>query len=365
MWKDPEFEESITIETYEETQLSEILQQIGAETGMSIFTPTGDHKIPPLSLNDVPLQQVLRELARLIDHEPEYEGRVVRFVKQGRGRKSYAVATQGYDEAEAIGFALRNSGLGDVSVVGSRLIISGTPDQVTRARELVDSMQAGRDAWIVELVTLRISDQLARRLGISAEATGRGLVSIGLEAGYPGSPAPRAQISLGTLLDVLGELSQRSSESVAITRSIVHVLEGGSASVRQGDTVPVPQRTISDQGTVTVTGFTMIETGYLLDVQLSRVDGDRVACNIRPEISGVVGFVEDAPIVTQSSATATVILEPGEWSIVSGLRDVRKTRVQQGMPGTEYPLGQSRSTTETEDQVYILVRGVRVDQSLR
>lgn len=316
----------------------------------------------PLLVNyaGVPAQAVFEDLARQTDLELTFEHGIIRLGQPTRTKASYATLTAGFEASAHLADVIRQADAGTPTIAGTRLIVTGTKAQVLKATEIVEAAQGGRDGWLIEVLVARITNELSRRIGISADVSGGATISLSANTSGPS----RQNISAQLLAELLGELAETRTGAQILTRATLYVLEGGVGNLRQGDVVPVPRRTVSDQGTVTVTGFDMVQAGISLEVALRRIPAGRVVATLTPEISAVVGFVQDAPIVSTSKASAEIILNPGEWIVLSGLREESATTERTGLPWSSPPFGQRRTTRNADAEVVILARGVRVEKAI-
>lgn len=348
---------------FEPVPYDEVALIIAQQANVSFSGPPADGRNVTVSFNGVPASDAFSELARLAKLEMEISGSLVKFIERGQGNRSFTTIAAGFEDAANLAQVIKQSNAGTATVAGSRIIVTGSPEQVARAEEIVNAAQGGRDGWMIEVVVCRVSDDLSSRMGISAIFSAGSKSLLGVNLSTRGVPDNKASINMNMAADLLLELSENGTDSQLLTRATVYVLEGGVASLRQGDVVPIAQRTISDQGTISVTGYTFVDTGFILEVAMRRVSGGRVIASIRPELSTVVGFVEGAPIISTSSTDAEIVLEPGIWTVVSGLRERRETNEENGFPGARALWGKSRSSVHSSDQILLLVRGHRVSTS--
>jgi type II secretory pathway component GspD/PulD (secretin) len=225
---------------------------------------------------------------------------------------------------------------GSVSIVGEKLIVSGEREALERATELAADLESGADGWLVEVRLLAVSKSLREDLGVDFAFAGGAGVRADAATGNMGptaTPVFGARASLAVDMLVSAALTGREAQLLRTGR--LFVLEGSQASLQQGDVIPVPRRTVSDQGTVTVSGYDRIESGFGLDVGAARVPGG-VRLQLTARLSSVSGFVEDAPITSESSVVSAVAMKDGEWILLSGFEGMDTEDRVNGLPG---PLG--------------------------
>jgi type II secretory pathway component GspD/PulD (secretin) len=117
-------------------------------------------------------------------------------------------------------------------------------------------------------------------------------------------------------------------------------LDNHKAKITLGTILPVPIYTnvLNQQtGTVfpTITGFTDIETGTILNVT-PRVGADEyITLDVAPEISEITGFVgqnQERPIRAQRRMDTSVILRSGATLVLGGLNQNKTTETVSGVP---------------------------------
>jgi type II secretory pathway component GspD/PulD (secretin) len=134
-----------------------------------------------------------------------------------------------------------------------------------------------------------------------------------------------------------------------------HTLSEGSVPVSRGDKakwvvgerVPIPKRTVSPQGTVSISGYEYIDVGYSCNVETWRTP-EGVGVRVAPSISSVVGYVEEAPRVATRSVEGVAHLRDGSYLILSGLDEWREER-----SGPQLGVG-GRSTDRVSRVVFVL-----------
>ena len=200
------------------------------------------------------------------------------------------------------------------------------------------------------LITVRQDAALDRdRAEAQASArivTGSGSITVG-EAGRGGDSALRARID-----------NTRSLSDDRNTQSI-QVLEGSSAFINIGQSVPVPQRQVTRSivnGQVVERVSSGVEyreaqTGFQV---LPRLNGDRVILEISPQRDTFAAPEQNLPrgsINTQRAAT-TVAGRLGEWIELGGI-------VQGGVSQHTAILGSTRETSADNRRVLVKVEEIR------
>ena len=138
-----------------------------------------------------------------------------------------------------------------------------------------------------------------------------------------------AEIVAKLVLD--GVFNAESCDSVGrlVTRGTLVLVEDSVATLASVEQVPVPMRAVSPQGTITTSGYDLIEAGLTVVIEGRSVPGGlRLA--VHPEVSQVSGYVEDYPIVASRSMDVSCMVGPGCWVVLAGLDDWRSTSEHRG-----------------------------------
>ena len=246
-----------------------------------------------------------------------------------------------------------------VSSLGSEVVVAGDAESVARVAAAVEDVASRPDGWMLQVLVFRTTQALGVQIGVapSVGASLGGEFGVGVGdslLGTSGSVEAAASVSL------LAQAAQDGSDAELASVGSLFILEGRSASLQQGQVVPVRRRRTSAEGNVETVGFDQIQTGFTMQAEARRV-GERVLLELTPRLSSVVGFVEDAPITDEQSVTATAVVSSGEWIILSGLDSWRDSVSSSGLPGLPGSLlWESETRTSERSSVIVCVRAVRV-----
>lgn len=217
-----------------------------------------------------------------------------------------------------------------ITSVGSSVVVGGTNLAVDQAQKLALMLGNNRpDLWVVDVVILSMLDQWQHNLGIDTAIGGVVQVSDGSSS------------VIEHILDGTWSVDYGGGIDKVVLRSSTVLLSGSSTSINSVEEIPVPLRTISPQGTVSITGYDLVSAGIKLTLSCVKVpDGLRVI--IEPEISDVSGYVNDRPVVTKRNLETTVIVADNSIILLSGLWSDRESdNVKQLLA-----LGHSTSSSE-------------------
>ena len=87
----------------------------------------------------------------------------------------------------------------------------------------------------------------------------------------------------------------------------------------------------------------------------SEPDG-RLRVILTPEISQVIGFVDDAPIRSRRRIQTAAVIDPGGTLIVGGFTQQAERTTQEGIPGMlDQVLARVQSLDDDHTRVYIIL----------
>jgi hypothetical protein len=337
-----------------------LLSELAAQTGVTFVGWAGDTSGTMLvEWVDVPCEVAWRAAAAGLGAEALYtDGRVE--LRSRKGSNQAAVVAVGNLDPEEVSEAL--GVLGDVKLasIGDRVVVGGTDDQLQAAIELGRVVGQGVDGWRVLVRFVSVSGAVRRQAGLDVAVGGRIGATVGGSAGvgeraeaFRASPGAgvSGQFSAAVVLDA----AERRRGARVLREATLFVLEGRSAKFSAGQVVPVPRRTVTDQGTVTVTGFDQVETGFIVDVAARRV-ATGVRLDVSPEVSTITGYVEGAPVRSRSAVTSTIVLQSGEASVMLGFDAFDQSNEKRGVPGF---LGWS-SDESSDERLVVVVEALRV-----
>lgn len=97
------------------------------------------------------------------------------------------------------------------------------------------------------------------------------------------------------------------------------VRDGVSSRWKDGQKIPVPQKTVSDSGAIVTTGHTYIDTGFIAKVLCSST---RSGCllQLNLTVSDVLSYVETLPVTSETSVDVSVEMQPGRIYLLAELQ---------------------------------------------
>lgn len=229
------------------------------------------------------------------------------------------------------------SGSAKVAGFGDTVVVRDSVEGLRAVDAIYAQLMGARGQYVVEVRFVELSESGARSLGIDWGLAGS--VRLGVKASLSSTVD---RVLSGTAMlesEVLGLLSATESRNGVrlVQMSRVHVIEGLDAHVVVGETVPVPNRTVSGEGTVSTSGYTEIQTGFDVKVSVRSEPGGtgllRVLCS--PELSSITRYVGESPVRSRRAVQSAAVVEPGGVFVLGGFDATRAERATKGLPGVQ------------------------------
>lgn len=325
-------------------------------------------KAVTVDLESVTFEVAVRALAREAEAVADYRDGIVVFDAEGSFVEAWTVIQSSYllgqEMADAVRLVIGSEG--EVQPVGpDRVVVAGSRAAVRRAEQFERQLSGGPAGWLLDVLVVEVSTGVARELGLGWTVGGTARVEAATGAGTLTRGGQVAGAEAALVAEVVGQLVEDNRDAQIVNRGTLYLLEGTDARLLQGDRLPIAKRQTSPEGTVAITGFEYVDTGFELEAEGRSVPGG-LRLELRPSISEVTGFVADeAPILVERSVDATVVLSHGEWLVLSGLERWSERRDASGLPGARgWLLGQSSTVQVDTTILLVMVRATRVFESV-
>lgn len=330
---------------------ADVISDVASAAGVSLAVQSSLNTPVSVEFNDVPGESAIEHLSRLVDLSPRYDGDTLTLVPRGGRVDSMRLITPGYEDPAQVMEAARSL-LGTDGVVqplGDRLLVGGVSSDLDRMSQLSETLDVGPDGWIVELQLVQVSEGLSEALGLDWTASGELVMDVSASDAMTDS-----EVGLALTVGALAEASRERDGAALVTSARLLLLEGRTVDFRQGDQVPIRQRTVSPEGTVTDTDVRFIDVGFSLSLTGRRVSTG-LLLDIRPELSSVVGFIDGAPRIRTQSLTSTAVVKSGQWVLLTGFDSMTSARSRDEL----LPFG-LRTNDQADTRVVMLLRAQRV-----
>lgn len=201
-----------------------------------------------------------------------------------------------------------------VNSVNGMIVIGGSELSVKQSKLIADLVGTRQpNAWFVDVAILSMSENWQIDFGISGSIGGI-IKKVSTEKGI-----------LDYVLDGTWSVDYGKGIDQILLRTGVVILEGTESEIQSVEEIPIPQRTVSPEGTVTITGYETIRAGIMLTISATAVPNG-IKVKLTPEISDITGFVDEKPIVSRKKITTNLIVKENDKIILSGVWSDRVSR---------------------------------------
>lgn len=140
------------------------------------------------------------------------------------------------------------------------------------------------------------------------------------------------QWNLGSLIATL-EMAQAKNKGKILSQPKLMTLSGNPAKIHIGTRYPYKASTTLNQSGGTAENIQYVDVGILLNVvpQVNTKSGT-IVMKIAPEVSDVVGFRNDAPIITSRQTDTVVEVADGKTVVIGGLLRDEDMKSKSGVP---------------------------------
>lgn len=239
-----------------------------------------------------------------------------------------------------------NSDQGKTVYVGDLLLVSDTISSLAKIDQVLAAINSHKsEVWILQYYLI-----LAKS-GSDLSAGGRVTTSGELSYSLSSDGGSDAAVSdLGQNINLV--LTGQSSDVQVIAAPLFMLQPSHVATWSDSTTVPIPMKTVSDNGTVTTTGVDYRDVGLILKVQLTE-SSQGAFLDTELEDSTIVGYIDYYPQIQKSQYTTKSQIVSGQIYLLGELRKTSKSRSITDL------LTFGVKNDYTNIQIY--VRGYRID----
>jgi len=321
----------------EKMPLPKFLQYVATETGVSLVADEQlDARTITLEVNEVSLADLLGTAARRLGVQIGRVGSTW-YLGQLRGedrgvlvRRVRRLSQEGVKSAVDVML----SDAGRLSTFPDGLLIVGDRVEVLeRIRDLLDRVEAsGAESWAVQLYLISLSESKATELGVNAQPLVELSYALASKSNGLGLSAttPDDIKKLTTALTSVLRASATSQDIRIIAQPLFLLLDGESSKFSSGVSIPIPKRSVSDQGTVTTQGYEFVNSGLDCDASIREVSAQLVRFKVAVELGQLQGFVEEAPIRSKDRFETVAVLSSGGVYLLGSLTRDEQTLSKSG-----------------------------------
>jgi hypothetical protein len=308
--------------------LAEFLRMIARESGVSVVAEENlDGRSVTVEFDAATVSQILGVVGRRLGVQVTRSGGVYymgQLRPEDRGVLVRHVSRLTPEQASSLVGVLLSEHGRSVSLEGGVVAVADRVEVLTRVSELLELVSsAPADAWILQAYVVTISDRKENALGVDTSATGE----IALSFATAGASDALVSGGLKAVLD-----ARWNDESVKLEACpMVLVADGALGVVKNVREVPVPQRTVSSEGTVSINGYSTISAGLTMTVTVRESGSTSGLVDFALDMSEIVGYVEEAPIVQRDGVTLRTFVDAGGVYLVGQMSRSRESDKVEGV----------------------------------
>lgn len=243
-------------------------------------------------------------------------------------------------------------------------------DVLRLMREWDDAVRQVR----IEAEIMSVNASFFRELGISWEAVMKEMTDLGtvnsvdLNVDFPanvGTNAPQTRISVGNLADddynaiIQAIRNDNDTQSIASPRILVR--DGKEAVFTSVRDEPYTVVTVDGNTQTTLEDVRFLNVGVTLAVAPVINQDDLVTIDVQLELSDLVEFRDNIPVVDRATAQSNVSVNSGGTIILAGLLQRARTEFMRGVPGlSKIPilggLFRNKRKEKSEREVVLILR---------
>jgi type II secretory pathway component GspD/PulD (secretin) len=284
--------------------------------------------------------------------------------------QGYGTGTTPQDIAQAVQQALQASAP-DLHVVvpngTSQVILTGSPQSVRAAKELIAELDAIPQSVVLDTEILELDESSSRNLGLQLGTTSISTTFSEVQptpdpnTGQPGrliafQPLTRTGISFQAQVNLL--IQNGKARVLADPR--ITAISGRTATIRAGDSISILTTVGGGSGTVATTQLQTFQTGVQLDITPIITNAGDVNVALHPVVNSLSGFLNGVPQISTRDTQTSVHLRDNETLVIGGLIEESSQRSESKLPflGDIPVIGRvfrNQTTTSTRNELIIVV----------
>lgn len=267
---------------------------------------------------------------------------IVELMDSGEGMGSTVIEVR-HAHPDTLADALRAHLTPDLGMIHSdrqarRLVVIDHPRVVGTLRTLAEAFDIPRRQVLLEARILQVTTSREIRSGIDwsvvqdkVNLTGTFPALVATDPGVRGDFGDLSSQNYQVLVEALEEFG----DTELLSSPRLMVIDGGTGFIHVGSQVPYKTIDTRETSAGTINQFekvVIVEVGVRLEVTITLQGDDLIGMKVRPEVSSVVGFSDDVPVVDNATTDSSLLVSDGNTVILGGLvkDEVRHTR--KGIP---------------------------------
>ncbi len=350
-----------------ELPLSEFLRILAGQYGVSVmWADSMDKRLVSVEAVDVPLSEIFEGLTRRFavsccrvgsswyvgEFRDEDWATLVR--KVGRLSKDdllAAVETVGGDGSRAKTFA---DGL---------LVMADRAGSLRRVAGALDAIESARsDSWVLQIYLFSTSKRTTKELGVDTNALIDLSYAFAKHSLVPAGLVVQDGAQLAASFSAVMKAAATREDVALIGQPLFLLADGENASFSSGVSVPVAKKVVSDQGTVTTSGYEYVQSGLTAEAAIREGGSNMVSLKLKVSLGQITGFVEGAPVQSKDEfSTVAVLASSGVYLL--GALDQDESRATAS--GLVAPVFLKKNSDKRRSQLQIWARLYRVGGPLK
>ena len=298
--------------------LQTFLRYVSDQTGLSVIAEQNlDGATITLDVVNLPVDQVLGLVGRRVGAEVSRTGTLFylgTLKAEDKGVLVRRVRRLKQEELQSAVQVLLSEHGKTVAFTDGVLVVGDRVEVLQRVEELLSRIEAVESAcWVVQLYLVSITENDAKTLGLDVQpalemaATFASVSSSGVSAATSLTSGTHAAGALTALL----KASREARGASVVAQPLFVIVDGGKGSFSRGQRVPIPQKSVSNQGTVQTSGYTYVNAGLSCDVSLREQGNGIVGATVNVERSAITSYVENAPVTSAETFKGEAVLCSG------------------------------------------------------
>ena len=193
------------------------------------------------------------------------------------------------------------------------LFYSDRASNITKIETIINELENIKiNTWIVQFFIVQFVDDKSFNFGMENVTSGdislflKNFVTPDLKAG-------------DLLFKMNAVLSGKDTGSKVISSPMVLVTQGTKAIWQDGSEIPVPNKTVSDSGTVTTSGYTRLQTGLQIECTLYETRKGALM-DLTIEDSSILNYIEYSPVLNKIKLQSQFQLNENSVYLIGELR---------------------------------------------
>jgi type IV pilus secretin PilQ/predicted competence protein len=286
----------------------------------------------------LPLNQYMQEVTAKEKHKSEQEALI--------SLQTEVVKIQNATASELVKpvkTVISSRGVVDVDERTNSLIIRDIPENITRAKDMIQTLDRETDQIEITAQLVEIESSALKELGIDwtffTSRYGPENSNGGYKTSHEGTieqmgdrvSDPIGRFTYTTVqedFDLSGTVTalMKDNKAKLLASPVITTMDNKQALIQMGQKIPVKQFDAS--GNVVTT---FVEVGTILRVTPHRTSENRILMNLKPERSSYQ-FDPNGVIINTNNAETNVVVENGQPAVIGGLTSQEKKTTKTGLP---------------------------------